>query len=447
MRSAFQEFAAEQALWQAGDRILAAVSGGLDSVVLAHLLHLSGLPFGIAHMNFSLRGAASDEDARFVSALSARYGVPCFSRTVNTRAGQEAGESLQMTARRLRYTWLEETRNREGYDWVATAHHVDDSIETFLLNFAKGTGLSGLLGIPPRTGRVVRPLLFATRLQIQALARQEGLSWREDASNEETKYDRNKIRLQALPVLRELNPSLSETSVRTFAHLREAALLAGEAVQSWRSRCVEKQAGRYCIRLAPIVDHPALESLLFAWLNEFGFSSGQVAQITDRVDRTGARFASSTHRLLVDRNQILVERLPEKPRPADAHQLAETGSQIRLPGLGTLSASSPQPLPATIPNQPWQAWLDAERISFPLTVRHWEPGDVFQPLGMEGSHQKVQDFFTHLKLDRFQKERVWLVETANGEICWILGYRIDHRFRLRSASQRCIVLTLLQDSF
>lgn len=442
MFSAFRTFVEDQQLWQPHHRILAAVSGGLDSVVLAHLLHLGDWPFALGHLNFSLRAAASDADAALVRTLGKAYGVAVYDTVVDTRKARQPGESIQMTARRLRYDWLEKIREREGFDWIATAHQVDDSLETTLLHLAKGTGLKGLLGIPLRKGRVVRPLLFATRRQVEAFARREGLTWREDASNLEDTYDRNKIRLHVLPVLRQLNPRLSETAVQTFAHLRQSALLADEAAATWKARCVkqEEESGRVVIELTLLGDHPALQGLLFRWLQPYGFSGAQVGQITDSLGRPGARFDASDYRLLVDRQRLVLER--QADASARSFFLPEAGHSVRLDGGQRLSASTPRPVPSVLPGSESEAWLDAESLSFPLRVRHWQPGDVFQPLGMEGRHQKVKDFFTNQKLDRFQKERVWLVETREGHICWIAGFRIDHRFRLHPKSRQCIVLKM-----
>jgi len=442
MFSAFRSFVEDQQLWQPHHRILVAVSGGVDSVVLAHLLHLGDWSFALAHLNFSLRAAASDADAAFVRALGKAYGVPVYDTAVDTRKARQPGESIQMAARRLRYDWLEQVREREAFDWIATAHQVDDSLETILLNLAKGTGLKGLLGIPLRTRRVVRPLLFATRRQVEAFARREGLTWREDASNLEDTYDRNKIRLHVLPVLRQLNPRLSETAVQTFANLRESALLADEAAAAWKARCLrqEGEAGRTVIELTPLGDHPALRDLLYRWLGPYGFSGAQVEQIADSLGRAGARFDASDYRLLVDRRRLILE--PQAVASARTFLLPEAGSSLQLEDGRRLSASTPRPVPSVIPSTDSEAWLDAGSLHFPLRVRHWQPGDVFQPLGMDGQHQKVKDFFTNQKLDRFQKERVWLVETRQGDICWIAGYRIDHRFRLRPKSGRCIVLKL-----
>ena len=440
MLDAFLQFISKEQLLPQGSRVILALSGGIDSVVMAHLFSQAPWPFAIAHCNFGLRGGASDEDEHFVKALADTLEVPCYATSFDTlRAAAGSGASVQMVARQLRYDWFETIRRQEEYDFVATAHHLNDAIETLLYNLTKGCGISGLHGIPLRAGSVIRPLLFATRADIEAYAGAHKLDYREDASNAEDKYSRNKVRLQVLPALKKINPALEQTMAANLERFKAVEYLYGQALNLLWAEAVDVQEGRRLFSIARLKDHePALPTILYEWLSPFGFTPSQARQAGQSLDHTGAAFYSQAYRLLVDREHLILEELPPG-NVAETYWLDESELVLELP-QGHLSITSCQGRPDVFPPSPYEAALDAGQLQFPLLLRHWQEGDVFQPLGMGGRHQKVQDFFTNNKVSRFDKEKAWILEDALGRICWLLGYRIDDRFAIKPGTRAHWVL-------
>ena len=440
MEERFTKFIQERALLSGEDRVLLAVSGGVDSVVLCHLCHCAGLDFGIAHCNFQLRGSESDEDARFVEQLAEALDVPCYSIAFDTLGlAQERKASIQVLARNLRYDWLYKLQERMGYNCIATAHHLNDAIETFLYNFTKGTGIRGLQGIPLRNESVIRPLLFASKADIMAYAKQEKLAYREDSSNTSDKYARNKIRQKVIPTLRELNPSLEQTSQQTFRNLNASAELYHFAIKQIQSVIMQALEQEVTIHWEQLLEFPVPETVLLESIRDFGFNADQVQQILEApAGKTGALFYSKTHRLLIDRHLLRIQELALATE-ASTFYLKEGQAVLQLNQF-RLEAKWRVAPPKKYPRDNNYAFLDMNKLHFPLSLRKWKPGDYFHPLGMQGKRQKLQDFFGNLKLSRFEKEQVWLLQTANEEICWVVGYRIDERFKLEETSKDCLEL-------
>jgi tRNA(Ile)-lysidine synthase len=420
---------------------LLAVSGGVDSVVMTHLFIRAGIAVGMAHCNFQLRGPASDGDEDFVRDLAEEYGAPVDVAVFKTREEAERrGISVQMAARELRYDWMEELRQRLDFDRIATGHQLDDSVETVLYNFLKGTGLRGLHGIPLRRGPIIRPLLFATKAEILDYAKEHGLSYREDATNAEEIYARNKIRHQVLPVFRDLNPGFERTAAGNLGRLREAEYLFDWALERIRRELVREEEGRLHIDLEGLLLHyRAAPTILYEILKPFHFHSGQVPQILGSVGRQpGALFFSETHQLLVDRETLIIQsRLIDSQEKL--YYIAEQIDTVFLPN-GKLTLAWKEGAPAVFPADPLRAVLDAGSLEFPLRLRHWRAGDHFYPLGMKGQRQKLQDFFTNLKIPRLDKDRIWLLENGDGRICWVIGYRPDERFKVVAETRRHLEL-------
>lgn len=427
-------FIAEQQLLHAGQRALLAVSGGIDSVVLGHLFLRIGLDFGMAHCNFRLRGTESEEDELFVKSLAGEWNVPVFIQHFDTRRyAEENNLSIQMAARELRYTWFEVIREAQDFDCIATAHNLNDSVETALLNFIRGTGLTGLGGMPLRNGPVVRPLLFATRETIAAYAAEHGIVWREDSSNVLDEYTRNALRHHIIPEMLKINPGFLHSAGQTLEHLRAA----DQNLQYLLHTCLGQpdKDGVYRLDKHQLEQLPVLYDALFELLQPFGFTPDQVRQVVTGWRHTGAEWSATTgYRLVVDRQQLLLtnKALPEVHIRINAEDL-----MVRLPDDSQIFLMPAEP-GTPFPEENNTVLVDADKLHFPLTLRRWRPGDVFQPLGMGGKRQKVQDFFTNKHLSRLDKERVWLLEDRNRTIVWLVGLRPDERFRIEKNTTKLL---------
>jgi tRNA(Ile)-lysidine synthase len=421
------------------NKILLALSGGLDSMVLCHLLLDLEQPFGVAHVNYRLRGQASDEDELFVADLARRLGIPFYSMAYDTaQLADGSGESIQMIARKLRYTWLEELRAAHGYDLIATAHHANDNAETMILNLSKGCGIAGLHGISAKAGNIIRPLIGAKRTDLEVFARQEGIRWREDASNAKTQYQRNKIRLQVIPQLTEINPRFMDTMTENASRFRECESLYQFAIQTIREQvCAVDRQGNERIDLLALMKFPAQSSVLFELLKPFGFNNYQVAAILQHAHHSGRIYQSTSRQLIINRGTAILTDL-STVRHAIIH-IDQQQQSLSLDGQPWLEITYPD-RPAGIPTTSNIALLDFDKLSWPLRLRHWLAGDFFYPLGMGGKRKKLQDFFTNQRLSINEKQRVWILLTANDEICWVLNYRIDERFKITENTERFIQL-------
>lgn len=436
----FIQYSRQQKLIAEGDRVMLAVSGGLDSIVMTELFRQAGIRFAIAHVNFNLRGRESDRDESFVRKLAADLAVPCFVTHFKTRAyARQKGVSTQVAARELRYAWFETLLTTHGYDSMATAHHLDDQVETFLINLARGTGIAGLKGIPARQGTVVRPMLFATRKQLEAFARLQGLSWVEDSSNTSLAYARNRIRHRIIPQMEKLNPAFRDELLSTISHIRDAEAIYRQAIERERARLVSKEQGYSRISIAGLEGLANGMTYLYEFLAEWGFNASTAKDIWESTQgQPGKTFYSPSHRLVKDREFLIIQ--PFKIDHGDAsnqsfvvpafEHILEMDHPIRL-DFEVMQAKdlvlSPDPL---------QAFLDYDKVSFPLILRKWRKGDYFIPLGLKGK-SKISDFLINLKLSLPQKEGIWLV-CSRDEIAWVVGRRIDDRFKVGPATERAL---------
>ncbi len=415
----------DDGLLDPGDSILLAVSGGLDSVAMAHFFHASGRPFAIAHCNFQLRGDESDGDAEFAGRLAARLGIPCFEKKFDTKtAAAERKISIQMAARELRYEWFEEVRAANGHRYIATAHHLDDSRETALLQFFRGTGLRGLRGMLPLRGNIVRPLLGWTKQEIRQAAERDfpGFEWREDSSNSKADYDRNFLRHELLPVVEKGWPGFfSQTLDANMERARQAELLLGSLTGFLFEKYAQTVENQTVVDVSAIRELPAPCLLLGEMLRPFGFRESPIPTILVATEgERGRQFFSKNHRLTVDGSRLFIEPSGRE----EAYFFIEKGAgELALPGR-IFRWGLASELPASAPNGPVdRVFFDKKRLVFPLTLRHWRPGDRFRPAGMGGHSKKLQDFFKDLKLARPEKDRVWLLENGDGEILWVVGLR------------------------
>lgn len=438
----FLGFINDNHLFGPADRVLLAVSGGLDSVVMAELFQRTGQPFALAHVNFALRGDESNGDALFVRNIAERYGVPYHQTCFDTAAlAAERGVSIQMAARELRYDWFAQLIQDWAYACVATAHHQNDVLETLLLNLTRGTGLAGLHGMAPRTRHVVRPLLFATREQLADYAQEHGLTYREDSSNADDKYARNRIRHHVVPVLTELNPNLlRETLSRTLERLRGAEnLVRAELDRSWQTVAEAKgdQVWLPTDKLMALAE-PAFR--LAEWLKPYGFSDDQVRSMLASLNRqTGQVFTSVTHRITHDRQADGTTGLLLEPLPALTHYevvltdwpdaLVDIAGRFQL-----IIDRFDKPADFRPPMDSSIACFDADRLTFPLTIRPWQLGDRFRPLGLNGS-KLVSDLLSDLKLPRTEREQTAVLLSGN-EIAWVIGRRIAHPYRVTDETRQ-----------
>ena len=437
----FQSYVERHGLFSRDDRILLTVSGGVDSMVLLSLMASLGYRFGVAHCNFQLRGAESDEDEVIVAREAARYGVPCDNRRFDTAAEMErTGESMEMTARRLRYAWFEELRREHGYAAIAVAHHADDSIETFFINLLRGTGLRGLTGISTRMGRVVRPLMFASRREILEYAVAQKIPFREDSSNRSTKYLRNKIRLGLIPRIREINPKFTDLMRRNIERLTDTQLFIDAAVAHMREDVVTQADGIATIHVERIeAAYPRNFAVYELLSSQYGFK-GDVCDALCRAlseAATGRRFYAREYVATVDRGRILVERIA----PGDACEVTvEQGTQRSYCGNMVLyfEACDIDDIRAyDVPEQ--VALLDADLLRYPLRLRRWREGDTFIPFCMEG-RKKVSDYLIDRKVSLPEKQRQFVL-LSGDEIVWLVGRRIDDRYRLTDRTENVLRIT------
>lgn len=428
----FLAFLNHHQLTTSGQAVLLAVSGGLDSMVMAELFYQTQQPFAIAHVNFGLRASESEADALFVEHKAQSYGVPFHLHRVDTQTyASGLGISIQMAARELRYAWFSQLCQLHSYAYVATAHHLNDVLETVLLNLTRGTGLAGLHGIAVQQNGVVRPLLFATRAQLAAYADENQLPYREDSSNAEDKYARNRLRHHVVPVLEAINPAIWQTLPRTLERLRTAESFVESALeQSWAATAIV-EGDRILLPTDRIKSLPAAAFRLASWLKPFGFTTDQVSQLLGVLDtQTGQVFKTATHQITHERAGLLL--LPLATDNAYQLTLDNLPSAPVLVGNKWSLTMERVEKPAAVvklTNTPMVAYLDADRLVFPLTIRPWQQGDRFQPLGMKGT-KLVSDVLTDGKVNRSEREQTPVLLSAH-QIAWVIGHRIGHPFRIR----------------
>jgi tRNA(Ile)-lysidine synthase len=437
MLERFKHFVQSHSLCRPGDRVLLAVSGGIDSMVLLQLYFASGYKPGIAHCNFHLRGAESDGDEAFVTAAAQRLEAEYHQQDFDTeRSALESGVSIQMAARNLRYRWFEEIREKNGYDFIATAHNQDDVIETFFINLSRGTGIRGLTGIPVKSGKIIRPLLFASRETIAAYAHEHHISYREDSSNASDKYLRNRIRHQLIPMLEEENPSFRNALMDTMQKLSETEKIYERELSQIKQRLMRKEDDRIRISIGDLSVYEARKSILFEILSPFDFSPQAMEDVIHSLDGpSGKQFLSATHRVVKDRKDLIITPLDQQEYRK--YYLERTAGRITEPvDLEWMVIDHTDTF--HIPRDPKIACLDLQKLHFPLILRPWLPGDYFQPLGMKGM-KKISDYLIDTKTSLPDKEKTWLLVSGN-EIAWVAGQRIDERFKVRPDTRQVLMI-------
>lgn len=445
---AFKEYIRTEGLGASGDRLLLAVSGGVDSVVLCECCSQAGLDFVLAHCNFQLRGEESERDEAFVKTLALRYGKELKVKRFDTEAYAAAQKvSVQVAARELRYKWFEEIlRSSVSQDgkpalrFLATAHHQDDNIETLLMNFFKGTGIAGLRAILPRQGTIIRPLLFARRSDIEQFALLRGLTWVEDSSNLSDKYTRNYFRHQVIPLLLQLYPGVLQNLGENISRFREIETLYRQSIDAHKKQLLERKGSEVRIPVLKLKKSIPLPTLVYEIIQEFGFSPNQVSGVIGLLDSPAGKYMrSATHRILKDRNWLIIQPLEPDLMEEQGVLIESADALIHFAG-GTLALES-QSLadqPAILPPAGFTALLDAAAVRFPLLLRKWRPGDYFYPLGLR-KKKKLARFFIDNKLSLADKEKVWVLE-SDKKILWVVGWRIDDRFRITPQTKETLLI-------
>ncbi|QGY46645.1 tRNA lysidine(34) synthetase TilS [Maribellus comscasis] len=431
MLNRFFEFVKEKQLFESHQRVLLAVSGGIDSMVLLYLFEKSGFEYGIAHCNFNLRGEESDGDEKFVRGQVQLHGIPAFFQRFETEEYANLnGISIEMAARELRYDYFEKIRVEKNYDFIATAHHQDDLIETFFLNLSRKTGIKGLTGIKEKTSRIIRPLLFACRQEIEDFARLNFIEFREDSSNIEVVYQRNFLRHKILPLFQELNPAFKKNILASIENLKEAEQVYSRCLRVEHDKVVEKNKEEIIIKIEPLQNTLFPKVLLFEILSDFNFNSSVTDEIFQGLENdSGKQFFSKTHRLVKDRDKLFITPFSEQ----EERIFYIEKDDIELFEPMDLLIEKCDAKDFLISKESNVASLDLGELEFPLLIRKWRQGDYFQPLGMTG-FKKVSDFFIDEKIPLHQKENIWLL-CSGKKIVWIIGFRIDNRFKITTKTK------------
>ncbi len=435
----FIKYIEENQLVKPRDRVLMAVSGGIDSMVMAHLFIRMNIRLGIAHCNFCLRGTESDEDEEFVSEFARINNIPFYSNKFRTREyASKKGISIQMSARELRYEWFEKIRRKNGFDSIAVAHNLNDNAETFLINLTRGTGIAGLTGMKKSGNKVIRPILFASRESIREYCCENKIGYREDRSNAETKYTRNKIRHLVIPLLKQINPSIETTLNETAERLGEINDIVNDLTGKLREKLFHEENGEFFVKIRRISPILQKRTLLFELFRPYGINSATVRDLQKIIaGKTGSQIFTDRYKLLKNRDEIIIS---EKIEIKDNVQSVNTLAELRkFPGIRSARTFSPGPGLVECAEKN-TALLDYRKVKFPVTIRKWQQGDSFYPFGMK-KKKKLSDYFIDRKFSRLDKEKVLILE-SDGKIAWIMGERTDDRFRVTGSTRRILKIEL-----
>ncbi len=435
MLQQFQNHLSQHFPFLKGKKLLLAVSGGLDSMVLLHLFQQLDYEIVVLYCNFQLRGLESFGDQQFIQEYTSQHNIQLSFTQFDTEAfANDYKLSIQIAARELRYSWFYEQLEIQDGDYILTAHHADDNLETFLINLSRGTGLDGLTGIPAQNDSIIRPLLPFTRKEIEEYAAKQDVKWREDSSNASNKYLRNKIRHDLIPILKELNPNFMSSFEKTQGYLQESKELVDDAAVMVFQQVAKEKGDEIYFDLNQLLKLANYKSYLYQWLTEFGFTAWD--DIYDLVtNQSGKQVLAPEFRLIKDRDYLILS--PLKTELNQQEYLIESGtSKVNFPlnllfsNVDVIGASSNSTI-----------FVDREKLLFPLTLRHWKEGDVFQPFGMEGKSKKVSKLFKDEKLSLIEKENTWLLCSEN-QVVWVVGIRQDERFKINSKTKNIVKIAI-----
>ena len=443
MEKQLHNFISQEKLFNKTAKILIAISGGADSIVLLDLLINTGYSCAIAHCNFKLRGQESEKDALFVENLSKKYDLKYFYKEFNTKKYSTQNKiSIEMAARELRYEWFEKIRKENNYDFIATAHHKNDSVETFLLNITRGTGIRGLTGIPAKNNYIVRPLLFADKNNILEYCETNKIIFRTDKTNFQSDYNRNKIRNKIIPFFEEINPAFNQNVSQNIEKFKEIEKIYSKEILREKNNCVSYLKEDILININKLKKIEPIKTYLYEFLLPYNFSPKIIEDIILSLNNiSGKKFFSQTHRLVKDRENLIISK-QEQSIVSDCKKsiicINENQNKITFDNQ-TLEIKNICITPNfKIKKTNSIAYIDADNIQFPLIIRKWTAGDYFFPLGMNKA-KKLSDFFIDEKFSLPDKENTWLL-LSEKKIIWIIGQRIDNRFRITNKTEKCLFL-------
>lgn len=436
MLNEFINYIEENRLCGRNERVLLGVSGGIDSMVMARLFVSAGFDTAIAHCNFCLRGRESDEDEKLVERTASGYNVPFFIRRFETAShARENGISVQMAARNLRYEWFERIRSDNNFDLIAIAHNLNDNVETFLINLIRGTGLKGLSGMKPLSNRIIRPLLFATRQRIEEYCKQENIPFREDRSNAEVKYTRNKIRHILIPMLKEINPSIETTLNETAKRLAETGEIAARYLAQVKKEIFTADGETIIFKIYPLMPVAGNSTLIYELMKPYGVTGPLVNDLINVMSgASGGKIITGTHSIIRDREELIISPLGKFLHDINC-EINNTDELSVAKGI-EFAEVIPVTSGLRIHDNRKTAFLDFEKIRFPLLIRRWKKGDSFVPLGMSHT-KKLSDYFIDRKFSLIKKEETLILE-SDGKIVWIIGERIDERFKITSSTAKIL---------
>ncbi len=414
-------------------KILITVSGGLDSMVLLYLCKKMKLDIAVAHCNFQLRDKESDGDAAFIKNYCKLHKLPFFKKNFDTQAFAKTSKtSTQIAARTLRYEWFEELSIAEGYAYILTAHHLNDDLETFLINLGRGTGINGLTGIPRINKKIVRPLLSFSRKRIHSFAIENKLQWREDSSNATDHYQRNHLRHHAIPALEEAHTTFFKGFKKTQNHLQQSNALLKAYVSQLRQQLISTTNGVTILKVATLLEHPTPEAVLYALFSPYGFTAWEdIYQLP--TAQSGKQVFSNTHRLLKNRNEIqLIENTTIENKcytwEGDVAVVEGAFGKLVKESVNTITDSSNISI-----------YVDASLLEFPLQLRTWKDGDYFYPYGLDGK-KKLSKFYKDEKFSLIEKEKTWLL-CQDDKIIWVIGRRADDRCKVKDTTKEILKIS------
>lgn len=422
------------------DRLLLAVSGGLDSVVMTACAAISGLEFGIAHANFQLRGAESDRDEEFVRQLAGKYDKPFFSKKFETARFAETEKiSIQVAARQLRYAWFKTMTGKDlsHFQFLLTAHHLDDQVETMVMHFFRGTGITGLTGMPEKNGNLLRPLLLIPKSSLKEFAVSQNLSWMEDSTNASDDYTRNYFRNQLIPSVAAIFPDVQHNLEKNLHRFSEAAVLYQQAVGLHKKKLLKPVGIEFHMPVLLLKKSIPLQTILFEIIKDFHFTPAQTEEVIRLMDSSNGKYISSpSHRIIKNRRWLIIA--PLEKEQVSHIIIEENETEIKYPEGRIRIKHMAGCEPETISKEPGVACFDRDKIRFPLILRKWKAGDYFYPLGMK-KKKKLARFFIDQKISKTDKEKIWVL-VMDSQIIWVVGYRIDNRFRILPSTVKMMLV-------